>query len=159
MCRACVTKTLVYPASGPLSRQSLIIASPTCASTALRGSSSNTISASEYAARARDTRAFCPPLRLIPFSPISVSSLSGSTSMSGRRQQALTMSLNLGLSDQRSESQNKSKNTLFPVIFSAKENVLAQGRVQDPRLLRSVCNLATENDFSISLSHLSDQTL
>ena len=55
----------------------------------------STMSAPEYAARARETRAFCPPLRLMPFSPISVSSPFGSISRSGSRQHALTISRNL----------------------------------------------------------------
>mmetsp|Transcript_6904 Transcript_6904/g.13116 ORF Transcript_6904/g.13116 Transcript_6904/m.13116 type:complete len:120 (-) Transcript_6904:610-969(-) len=51
--------------------------SPTWASRADRGSSKMTMSGSEYRARAMLTRCFCPPLRLMPFSPISVLSLSG----------------------------------------------------------------------------------
>lgn len=43
-------------------------------STALRISSIKTILALEYTARASATRAFCPPERVIPFSPISVKS-------------------------------------------------------------------------------------
>lgn len=42
---------------------------PTCASTADKQSSSKYTSASWYNARARLTRCFCPPDKLIPFSP------------------------------------------------------------------------------------------
>mmetsp|Transcript_38462 Transcript_38462/g.115338 ORF Transcript_38462/g.115338 Transcript_38462/m.115338 type:complete len:97 (-) Transcript_38462:2456-2746(-) len=52
---------------------------PTCASTALRGSSNRYRSASLYTTRAMATRAFCPPLSVIPFSPISVISPSGNS--------------------------------------------------------------------------------
>mmetsp|Transcript_12347 Transcript_12347/g.22061 ORF Transcript_12347/g.22061 Transcript_12347/m.22061 type:complete len:97 (+) Transcript_12347:2305-2595(+) len=57
-------------------------------STAERGSSSRYTSARWYTARARATRCFCPPLRLIPRSPISVWSPEGSWSRSGSRAQA-----------------------------------------------------------------------
>mmetsp|Transcript_18265 Transcript_18265/g.18339 ORF Transcript_18265/g.18339 Transcript_18265/m.18339 type:complete len:84 (+) Transcript_18265:2460-2711(+) len=58
---------------------------PTWASTADRGSSSRYISAFRYTALARATRAFCPPDRLIPLSPISVSTPPGSTLISSSR--------------------------------------------------------------------------
>mmetsp|Transcript_21038 Transcript_21038/g.49966 ORF Transcript_21038/g.49966 Transcript_21038/m.49966 type:complete len:244 (+) Transcript_21038:429-1160(+) len=60
--------------------------SRTCASTAASGSSSRYTSASWYAARANATRAFCPPLMLMPFSPISVMSPARSVSRSRSRQ-------------------------------------------------------------------------
>mmetsp|Transcript_64218 Transcript_64218/g.129084 ORF Transcript_64218/g.129084 Transcript_64218/m.129084 type:complete len:99 (-) Transcript_64218:89-385(-) len=50
----------------------------TCESTALKQSSNRYTSASAYTARAMATRCFCPPDRLMPFSPISVWSPSGS---------------------------------------------------------------------------------
>mmetsp|Transcript_42270 Transcript_42270/g.85534 ORF Transcript_42270/g.85534 Transcript_42270/m.85534 type:complete len:292 (-) Transcript_42270:1615-2490(-) len=83
-----VTSTTVLPR--PLKRCRMQASNsffPTCASTAASTSSSNSTSGSAYTLRARPTRAFCPPDRLIPFSPISVLSPAGSVSKSGPRQQ------------------------------------------------------------------------
>ncbi len=54
----------------------------TLASRADIGSSMSIISLSEYTALARLTLAFWPPLRFIPFSPISVRSAAGNISRS-----------------------------------------------------------------------------
>mmetsp|Transcript_9368 Transcript_9368/g.17261 ORF Transcript_9368/g.17261 Transcript_9368/m.17261 type:complete len:113 (+) Transcript_9368:2172-2510(+) len=51
-------------------------------SSALKGSSRITMLLLEYAARARLTRAFCPPERLMPCSPTTVWSPSSSSSKS-----------------------------------------------------------------------------
>jgi hypothetical protein len=74
---ACVTSILVLYAN--LSRMTLlIIFFLTLASKADIGSSIKYISLSEYTALARLILAFYPPLKLIPFSPISVRSPAGS---------------------------------------------------------------------------------
>mmetsp|Transcript_191 Transcript_191/g.228 ORF Transcript_191/g.228 Transcript_191/m.228 type:complete len:87 (-) Transcript_191:97-357(-) len=57
-------------------------ACPTCVSTAERGSSRRYTSASTMMALARLTRCCCPPLSVIPLSPISVWSPAGSSSKS-----------------------------------------------------------------------------
>ena len=66
---------------------------PVSLSTALKGSSNSTklamLNLARNKARATLTRAFCPPLRLMPLSPISVRSPSLRTSRSGSRQEAL----------------------------------------------------------------------
>mmetsp|Transcript_19610 Transcript_19610/g.28309 ORF Transcript_19610/g.28309 Transcript_19610/m.28309 type:complete len:97 (-) Transcript_19610:2274-2564(-) len=62
-------------------------------STALRGSSIRYTSARWYTARARATRCFWPPERLIPLSPISVMSPAGRMWRSGRRAQASSTTL------------------------------------------------------------------
>mmetsp|Transcript_58832 Transcript_58832/g.187800 ORF Transcript_58832/g.187800 Transcript_58832/m.187800 type:complete len:141 (+) Transcript_58832:2071-2493(+) len=80
-CRALVTSTTVLPLSAPVIHCSKR-AAPTCVSTADRGSSRRTMSASAYTARAMDTRCFCPPERVTPRSPISVWSPKGSRSRS-----------------------------------------------------------------------------
>ena len=59
-------------------------------STADSGSSNSTMSLRAYAARASASRAFCPPDRLTPRSPISVASPAGSCAMSCARAQAAT---------------------------------------------------------------------
>ena len=67
-----VTRTTFLSFRKP-SIQFLKIFSATSGSTALNGSSRRTTSAFEYQALARLILAFCPPLVLIPLSPISVS--------------------------------------------------------------------------------------
>eukprot|EP00760_Papus_ankaliazontas_P013948 PhM_4_TR15927/c0_g1_i1/m.43480 len=67
----CVTRTRVRPSRAPQMHSS-IKATQTCESTALSGSSMSTISRPLYTARAKATRCFWPPERLIPRSPISV---------------------------------------------------------------------------------------
>lgn len=54
--------------------QSVKMELATSGSTALNGSSSNTISESEYKALAKLILAFCPPEMLVPLSPMTVSS-------------------------------------------------------------------------------------
>mmetsp|Transcript_15391 Transcript_15391/g.31232 ORF Transcript_15391/g.31232 Transcript_15391/m.31232 type:complete len:234 (-) Transcript_15391:2025-2726(-) len=66
---------------------------PVSASTADKTSSSKYTSASLYTARASATLCFCPPLRLMPFSPISVKSPPGSWRMSASRAHAAMTSL------------------------------------------------------------------
>mmetsp|Transcript_43923 Transcript_43923/g.110237 ORF Transcript_43923/g.110237 Transcript_43923/m.110237 type:complete len:243 (+) Transcript_43923:2157-2885(+) len=72
-CSWCVTRTRVVLASTPPTH-SLKRWEPTWASTADSGSSSRYTSACAYTALASATRCFWPPDRLMPFSPISVSS-------------------------------------------------------------------------------------
>mmetsp|Transcript_43922 Transcript_43922/g.110223 ORF Transcript_43922/g.110223 Transcript_43922/m.110223 type:complete len:331 (+) Transcript_43922:1971-2963(+) len=72
-CSWWVTRMRVRPLSSPQMHSSMRCA-PTCASTADSGSSSRYTSACAYTALASATRCFWPPDRLMPFSPISVSS-------------------------------------------------------------------------------------
>mmetsp|Transcript_64903 Transcript_64903/g.107715 ORF Transcript_64903/g.107715 Transcript_64903/m.107715 type:complete len:110 (+) Transcript_64903:1920-2249(+) len=77
-CHWCVHMITVRPwPTSSRSTASLNTCSPTCASRADSGSSNTTTSAQAYRARAMETRCFCPPLKLMPFSPISVRSRSG----------------------------------------------------------------------------------
>ena len=81
---ALVTSTRVVPVRKPAMQRSNRCA-PTWASTAASGSSSSTATTelAAYVARAKHTRAFWPPLKVTPFSPISVKSPSTSIAMSG----------------------------------------------------------------------------
>mmetsp|Transcript_44003 Transcript_44003/g.101559 ORF Transcript_44003/g.101559 Transcript_44003/m.101559 type:complete len:115 (-) Transcript_44003:187-531(-) len=79
-------------ASKPVSelKQFCIKCSATCASTAAKGSSRRYSAAPLYAALAKATLAFCPPDRLRPRSPISVSAPFGSSFKSCSKAQACT---------------------------------------------------------------------
>ena len=82
-CSAFVTSRRVRPRSSPTMHSSKM-ALPTSASSALSGSSKRSTSAPESAARARLTRCFCPPERLMPRAPISGASPAGSAARSMR---------------------------------------------------------------------------
>eukprot|EP00160_Parvularia_atlantis_P008204 Unigene17459_Nuclearia_a/m.51067 Unigene17459_Nuclearia_a/g.51067 ORF Unigene17459_Nuclearia_a/g.51067 Unigene17459_Nuclearia_a/m.51067 type:complete len:342 (+) Unigene17459_Nuclearia_a:351-1376(+) len=83
-CTWCVTSTTVLPARRrPSTTTRCSSCAPTTASTAANGSSSRYTARSWYSARARASRARCPPLKLMPLPPISVRSPSGIAATSG----------------------------------------------------------------------------
>mmetsp|Transcript_2783 Transcript_2783/g.8980 ORF Transcript_2783/g.8980 Transcript_2783/m.8980 type:complete len:96 (+) Transcript_2783:61-348(+) len=72
-CSWCVAKTRDELRSAPR-MQLAKMARPTWTSTADSGSSNKQMSALAYTSRAKATRAFCPPDRLMPRSPMMVRS-------------------------------------------------------------------------------------
>lgn len=79
---ACVAIILVFDLKKPIKTRSNIL-NPICESNALKESSINIISGSEYAILAIETLCFYPPERFIPHSPISVKSPPGNILKSG----------------------------------------------------------------------------
>mmetsp|Transcript_17840 Transcript_17840/g.55378 ORF Transcript_17840/g.55378 Transcript_17840/m.55378 type:complete len:500 (+) Transcript_17840:535-2034(+) len=92
-CTWCVTSTRVRPfITSPLMQPSKS-ARHTCGSTADSGSSITTMSRLLYTARARATRCFCPPDRLMPRSPMAVKSDAESCLRSSISCDAMTVSM------------------------------------------------------------------
>mmetsp|Transcript_16727 Transcript_16727/g.32515 ORF Transcript_16727/g.32515 Transcript_16727/m.32515 type:complete len:209 (-) Transcript_16727:1900-2526(-) len=89
---------------------------PTWLSSALKGSSRTITSGFAYAALAKAKRAFCPPLRVTPLSPMIVFSRSWSCSKSDQRQHAC-----------KTSRKRFSSNGLPNVIFSSTVALIIQG--------------------------------
>lgn len=105
------------------------------------------------------TRCFCPPLKLIPFSPISVWSPSGSASRSGRRQAFSIARQYLSLSNLWPKMILFLWRPVCQFIRTIRKYSTHKGGILDPCGLRTVADTTPKWCMACDTSHFAYQAL